>query len=104
MFSPFFAPWLALSVKTGHLAFETQALIGLRLFRMATGSVPPVAEAQRMTPEKVAALSATQALVVEGALSGKPGKAPKNVVSLNRGRVKGNKDRLSKKTSRVSRH
>ena len=104
MFSPFFAPWLSLSVKAGHLAFETQALIGLRLFRMATGSVPPMAEAQRTIPEKVAALSAAQALVVEGALSSKPEETANRVVRLYRGRVKANKDRLSKKTSRISRH
>jgi hypothetical protein len=63
-----------------------------------------MAEAQRMIPEKVAALSAAQALVVEGALSSKPEETAKKVVRLYRGRVKANKDRLSKKTSRISRH
>jgi hypothetical protein len=38
-FSPIIAPWIDLSMKAGHLAFETQALVGLRLFRMATGTV-----------------------------------------------------------------
>ena len=94
----FFLP-LSLSIKAGHLAFEAQALVGLRLFRMATGTVPLLAETQRMIPEKVAALTDAQALVVEGGVT--HGTARK-VVALYRGRVKANKDRLSK-SPRISR-
>ena len=68
-FSPVIAPWIDLSIKAGHLAFEAQALVGLRLFRMATGTVPLLAETQRMIPEKVAALTDAQALVAEGGVS-----------------------------------
>ena len=50
-------PWIDPPVKAGHLAFEAQALMGLRLFRMATGAVPLLAETQRMVPEKVSALN-----------------------------------------------
>src|SRR5215207_4157854 len=89
-----------LSIKAGHLAFETQALVGLRLFRMATGTVPLLAERQRMIPEKVAALADAQALVVEGGVSDR---TARKVVALYRGRVKANKDRLSK-SPRISRH
>ena len=64
-FSPVIAPWIDLSIKAGHLAFEARALVGLRL-RMATGTVPLLAETQRMIPEKVAALNDAQALVAEG--------------------------------------
>jgi hypothetical protein len=99
-----FTPWLKLSVDAGRLAAETQALIGLRLLRMATGTVPLVDEAQRMIPEKVAALSAAQVLVAEGAVRGKPEETAKKVVRLYRGRVKANKERLSNKPARLSRH
>ena len=60
--SPVIAPWIDLSIKAGDL-HETQALVGLRLFRMATGTVPLLPETQRMIPEKVAALADAQALV-----------------------------------------
>ena len=37
--------------------------------RMATGTVPLLAETQRMIPEKVAALTEAQALVAKGGVS-----------------------------------
>lgn len=99
-FSPVIAPWIDLSIKAGHLAFEAQAVVGLRLFRMATGTVPVPAETERMIPVKVAALTDAQVLVAEGGVT--DGTARK-VVALYRGRVKANKDRLSK-NPRFSRH
>jgi hypothetical protein len=98
-FSPVIASWIDLSIKAGHLAFETQAVVGLRLFRMATGTVPVLAETERMIPEKVAALTDAQALVAEGGVSDR---TARKVVALYRGRVKANKDRLSK-SPRISR-
>jgi hypothetical protein len=103
MFAPFFTPWLRLSVDAARLACETQALVGLRLFRIATGAVPAFAEVGRMMPEKAAALSAAQTLAVEGAAAGTGDKVPAKVVALYRDRVKANKTRLSK-AGRVSRH
>jgi hypothetical protein len=103
MFAPFFTPWLSLSVDAARLACETQALVALRLFGIVTGAVPAFAEIGRMMPEKVAALSAAQALVVEGAATGTGDKVPAKVVALYRDRVKANKTRLSK-AGRISRH
>ena len=102
-FAPFFNPWIRLSADAARLAYEAQALVALRLFRIATGSVPAFAEVERMVPERVAAPSAAQALAVEGAAAGARDKAPAKVVALSRGRVKANKIRLSK-AGRVSRH
>jgi hypothetical protein len=99
-FSPVIASWIDLAIKAGHLAFEAQAVVGLRLVRMATGTVPLFAETERMIPEKVAALNDAQALVAEG---GGSGTTARKVVALYRGRVKANKDRLSK-NPRFSRH
>jgi hypothetical protein len=90
-FSPVMAPWIDLSIKAGRLACETQVLVGLRLYRMATGNNPLLAEPQRMIPEKVTA---------EGAVSDR---TARKVVALSRGRVKANKDRRSK-SPRISRH
>ena len=103
MFAPFFTPWLRLSADAARLAFETQALVAQRFFRIATGAVPAFAEIGRMAPEKVAALSAAQALVAEGAVTGTGDKVPAKVVALYRERVKANKTRLSK-AGRISRH
>ena len=69
-------------------------------FRMATGTVPLLAETQRMIPEKVAALTEAQALVAKGGVSDR---TARKVVGLYRGRVKANKDRLSK-SARISHH
>ena len=96
-FSPIIAPWIDLSMKAGHLAFETQALVGLRLFRMATGTVPLLAETQRMIPEKAAALADTQALVAERGVSDR---TATKVGALYRGRVKAKPS----KSPRISRH
>ena len=95
-FSPVIAPWIDLSIKAGHLAFETQAWVGSRLFRMSSGTVPLIAETHRVIPEKVAALTA-QALIAEG---GGSVRTPRKMAA--RGRVKANKDRLSK-SPRISR-
>ena len=52
---------------------------------MATGTVPLLAETQRMIPEKVAALTEAQALVAKGGVSDR---TARKVVGLYRGRVK----------------
>ena len=96
--SSIIAPWIDLSIKAGHLAYETQALVGLRLFRMATGTVPLVAGPQRVIPEKVAAFPAVRG--ADGAVSDR---TARNAVTRSRGRVKANKDRRSK-SPRISRH
>ena len=66
-FSPVIAPWIDLSIKAGHLAFEAQALVGLR--PDGDRHVPLLAETQRMIPEKVAALTEARALVAKGGVS-----------------------------------
>ena len=49
-------PVVQLSIDTLRLGREALSLIGLRLFKMATGGVPAVSEALRMVPEKIMAL------------------------------------------------
>ena len=89
--------YLHLSMNTLRLTFEAQALIGLRLFRIAAGGVPAVAECGRTVPEKSAAMIEAQRIVALGASTGRSKGAPAKVVRLYRGRVSANKRRLSKK-------
>ena len=71
------------------------SLIGLRLFKMATGGVPGVSEALRMVPGKITALIDAQILIVTSVLSGRPDLAPAQVVALYRERVSDNEQRLT---------
>ena len=75
-------PVAQLSCDTLHLGREALSLIGLRLFKMATGGVPAVSEALRMVPEKITALIDTQILVAASVLSGRPDLALGRVVAL----------------------
>jgi hypothetical protein len=97
-FSP--APWLQLSVSVFRLGVEAQALVGLRLFRIATGGVGAVAETGRMVPEKVAALVEANRIVALGAASGGTGQSCAKVVRMYRKRVGANRTRLRKPISR----
>ena len=89
--------YFQLSINTLRLTLEAQALIGLRLFRIATGAVPALAECSRMVPEKGAALVEAQRIVALGAATGRSASVPAKVVRLYRGRVRANKKRHSKK-------
>ena len=84
-----------LSCDTVRLGYESLRLIGLRLFKMATGGVPAVSEALRMVPEKITALIDAQILITTSLLSGRPDLAPAQVVALYRERVSDNEQRLT---------
>jgi hypothetical protein len=88
-------PVAQLSCDTLHLGREALSLIGLRLFKMATGGVPAVSEALRMVPEKIMALADAQILITTSVMSGRPDLAPAQVVALYRERVSDNEQRLT---------
>jgi hypothetical protein len=88
-------PVAQLSSDTLHLGREALSLIGLRLFKMATGGVSAVSEALRMVPEKIMALVDTQILIATSILSGRPDLALGRVVALYRERVSDNEQRLT---------
>src|SRR4029453_18670315 len=69
-------PVAKLSFDTFRLGCEAHSLMGLRLFAMATGGGPPLPEALRMTPEKIAALAEAEMIIAIGILSGRPDLAP----------------------------
>ena len=88
-------PVAKLFLDTFRLGCEAHNLMGLRLFAMATGGVPPLPEALRMIPEKIAALADAQMIIATGILSGRPDLAPAEVVALYRERVSANEQRLT---------
>ena len=93
---PFFLnPVAQLSFDTLGLGREAYSLIGLRLFKMATGGVPAVSEALRMVPEKITALIDAQVLIAASILSGRPDLALGRVIALYRDRVSDNEQRLT---------
>ena len=88
-------PVAQLSFDTLGLGREALSLIGLRLFKMATGGVPALPEALRMVPEKIMALVDAQILITASVLSGRPDLALGRVVALYRERVSDNEQRLT---------
>ena len=88
-------PVAQLSCEALRLGCEAYSLIGLRLFKMATGGVPAVSEALRMVPEKITALIDAQVLIAASILSGRPDLALGRVVALYRDRVSDNEQRLT---------
>ena len=78
-----------------RLGCEAYSLIGLRLFKMATGGVPAASEALRMVPEKITALINAQILIAASVMSGRPDVAPAQVIALYRERVSDNEQRLT---------
>ena len=88
-------PFAKLSCEALRLGCEEYSLIGLRLFKMATGGVPALPEALRMVPEKITALIDAQILIAASIMSGRPDLALGRVVALYRERVSDNEQRLT---------
>lgn len=88
-------PWLDLWMSSVRLGVESQAVIGMRVMGIATGTAP-LGEASRMIPEKVAALADVQMLLARAAFTGRSPAAAEDVVRLYRSRVRANRRRLSK--------
>ena len=75
MLNEFTKSWLQLSLDMMRLSFEAQSVIGLRLFRMATGGVPAGLEAMHVTFADI------QRILVLSAASGQPQEAaPKRIL------------------------
>jgi hypothetical protein len=87
-------PWFGLGFDSLKLAIEAQQVIALRLAKLATGGPAASREATRMVTEKIAALTAAQALLLRGARAGQAPRAAHNTVRLYRRRVAANKRRL----------
>lgn len=83
-----FGPWWKLGIDATLLAFEAQAVIGLRMAKLAAGGTAAQAEAERMVSEKVFAAGEAAMQLATGASTGA-------VVAGYRRKVRANHRRLS---------
>lgn len=85
-------------LDAGRFALDTQAVIALRLMKIASGGPLATAEAQRMVTEKVAALAVAQ---MTGGLALATGQsfdaATRRAMSTVHRSVRANRRRLSRK-------
>jgi len=89
-------PWLDLWFASAQLGLEAQAVIGMRLYGMATGALPAAHEAGLMIPEKMAAFTDAQMLLARAAFAGRSGFAAEDVVRLYRRRGRADHRRLTR--------
>ena len=88
-------PWFAIARDAGRLAVDAQAVVALRLARLARGGKRGQAEARRMVDEKVHALLQAQADAAKAAFAGKQAPAiMKKTIGLYGRRVRSNRRRL----------
>lgn len=83
-----FAPWWKLGFDSAMLAMESQAVIGLRLAKLAAGGTAAQIEAERMVSEKVMAAGEAAMMLATGGSS-------QAVVTGYRRKVRANQRRLS---------
>lgn len=89
--------WIELSADMARLGVESGSVIGLRLMRMASGSVDSQAETALMVSEKAKAAWDAQFLFARSLLTGQGHLAPSRAVALYRRRVQANQRRLTRK-------
>ena len=89
-------PWFQLGVSAARLTAEAQALMGLRLMRIATGVVAALPEIGRMIPEKIDALLEAQRIALSSLARGQPAGAFARQVRMYRRRASANRTRLRK--------
>lgn len=87
--------WLKVAMDAWWLGAESAYVAGLRMGRMATGSLPVVAETQLMITEKVQAAMELQTDAVFGVLGSTPLAASRRALGHYRRKVSANRRRLS---------
>jgi isocitrate/isopropylmalate dehydrogenase len=94
------APWMNPSYgfnlmwQTTQMALDAQAVIAMRLTKIARGGAAGQAEASLMVAEKIKAIGESQAIAF-GALGSADGGAAR-ITSLYQGKLAANRKRLSK--------
>jgi hypothetical protein len=90
-------PWMKLTMEAAEMAFEAQAVIGLRMLKLAAGGAAAEAEAGRMVSEKIIAATMAQAEMAGALLTGQAAhRGPGRALAHYRRKVKANRRRLSK--------
>jgi hypothetical protein len=91
------APWIALSYDLMRLGIEAQAVMALRLMRLAAGGALAEREAARMVTEKAATVVNAQTAAAVALATGARGAAvSKKAVRVYRRRVRANRRRLTR--------
>jgi hypothetical protein len=89
-------PWLGIWFDSLALSLDIQAVVALRVLKIARGGASGRAEARRTVTEKIAAASALQALAVTGRLGTAPAQATARVVAHYAPKVRANRKRLAR--------
>ena len=90
-----YATWIDLTFDSWRLASESQAVIGLRMMQLATGTATAT-EVGLMVSEKIQAAAEVQAQMLTSALTGATHLAPRRAVAHYRRKVRANRRRLSR--------
>ena len=89
-------PWLDLSWRAMQLGAESQAVMALRVMKLAAGGAAAAAESQLMVTEKVEAAAAAQAHLAVSLMTGGGAQGARRAVAHYRRKVRANRRRLSK--------
>jgi hypothetical protein len=89
--------WLGLAFDTFQLGIESQAVIALRLAKIAQGDGAAWTEANLMVAEKAQSLAELQTRMVMSAVAGTPPVTPRKAVAHYRKKVRANRRRLSRR-------
>jgi hypothetical protein len=89
--------WFDLTADSWRLGMEAQAVVALRLTKLASGDAAAMAEAHRMVSEKVLAAAEAQTRTLGEVMTGRGHLAPKRNLALYRRKVRANRRRLSRR-------
>lgn len=89
-------PWLDFSFRAFQLGAESQAVIALRMMKLAAGGSAAAAESQLMVTEKLDAAAAAQAHMTTSLLNGTGLQGANRAMAHYRRKVRANRRRLSR--------
>ena len=91
-----YSSWMRLMTDSYRLGLETQAVVGLRLAKLAAGDLAATREANRMISEKMVAAAELQMKAASAMLTGRAGTMPATTVAHYRRKVRANRRRLTR--------
>ncbi|HEV2530748.1 hypothetical protein [Phenylobacterium sp.] len=91
-----YSTWLGLTLDSWRLAAESQAVIGLRMVKLAAGDAASAKEAELMISEKVQAAAQVQSQFFADAVLGGGPAATRRALAHYRRKVRANRRRLSR--------
>jgi hypothetical protein len=91
-----YATWLDLTMDSWRLAAESQAVIGLRMAKLAAGDPASAHEVQLMISEKMQAAAQVQTQMLADTLTGSGHLATRRALAHYRRKVRANRRRLSR--------